>query len=143
MPLMPVRGRGRQMDLCEFKARLVYRVSSRTVKATQRNTVLKTNNNNKREKAKTNKQKIKKDLHVGILLHLCLSIWGAMCPCLDQMPCTYAHIHRMVFSSYTCVSCMKRCIVVWVSCMKRWYLCTVALCIHSMKSWCLYVVAVY
>ena len=36
-------GRERQMDLCEFKASLVYRVSSRTAKVTQRNPVLKKN----------------------------------------------------------------------------------------------------
>jgi hypothetical protein len=37
--------RQRQVDLCEFKASLVYRVSSRTVKATQRNPVLKNKTN--------------------------------------------------------------------------------------------------
>jgi hypothetical protein len=34
MPLIPSLGRQRQADLCEFKASLVYRVSSRTVRAT-------------------------------------------------------------------------------------------------------------
>jgi hypothetical protein len=33
--------RQRQADLCEFKASLVYRVSSRTTRATQRKLVLK------------------------------------------------------------------------------------------------------
>ncbi|EGW07661.1 hypothetical protein I79_013644 [Cricetulus griseus] len=33
------RGRQRQEDLCEFKASLVYRASSRTARATQRNSV--------------------------------------------------------------------------------------------------------
>ena len=33
MPLIPVLGRQRQVDLREFKASLVYRVSSRTVRA--------------------------------------------------------------------------------------------------------------
>jgi len=35
MPLIPALRRQRQADLCEFKTRLVYRVSSRTVKALQ------------------------------------------------------------------------------------------------------------
>jgi hypothetical protein len=47
-------GRGRQIS--EFKASLIYRVSSRTARATQRNSVEKTN------KTKTNKQlKTKKE----------------------------------------------------------------------------------
>jgi hypothetical protein len=44
-------GRGRQIS--EFEASLVYRVSSRTARATQRNPVSK----NKNKKQKTNKQK--------------------------------------------------------------------------------------
>jgi hypothetical protein len=46
---------GRDKDISEFEASLVYRVSSRTAKATQRNPVLKTKQN---KKTKTNKQKI-------------------------------------------------------------------------------------
>ena len=38
---MPALGRQRQVDLCEFEASLVYRASSRTIKATQRNPVSK------------------------------------------------------------------------------------------------------
>jgi hypothetical protein len=38
-PSIPALGRQRQLDLKEFKANLVYRVSSRTVGATQRNPV--------------------------------------------------------------------------------------------------------
>jgi hypothetical protein len=38
--LIPVLGRQSQVDLCEFKASLVYIVSYRTAKATQRNPVL-------------------------------------------------------------------------------------------------------
>jgi hypothetical protein len=38
-PLISALGRQRQADLCEFKASLVYRVSSRTAKAIQRNPV--------------------------------------------------------------------------------------------------------
>jgi hypothetical protein len=41
MPLNPALSRQRQADLCEFKASLVYRVSSRTVRTTQRNPVWK------------------------------------------------------------------------------------------------------
>jgi hypothetical protein len=46
MLLTPALGRQRQVDLCEFKNSLVYRVSSRTVRATQkkRNSVLKNRN---------------------------------------------------------------------------------------------------
>jgi hypothetical protein len=44
MSLIQALGRQRQADLCEFEASLVvYRVSSRTAKATQRNSVLKQN----------------------------------------------------------------------------------------------------
>ena len=41
--LVPALGRQRQGDLCEFEASLVYRASSRTARATQRNPVLKIN----------------------------------------------------------------------------------------------------
>lgn len=34
MPVIPALERQRQMELCKFKARLVYIVSSRTTKAT-------------------------------------------------------------------------------------------------------------
>ena len=37
MPLISALGRQRQADLCEFEVSLVYRVSSRTARATQRN----------------------------------------------------------------------------------------------------------
>jgi hypothetical protein len=39
--LIPALGRQRQADLCEFKDNLVYRISSRIVRATQRNPVFK------------------------------------------------------------------------------------------------------
>ena len=39
------------MDLCEFEASLVYRVSSRTAGATQRNPVLETKQNKKTKAA--------------------------------------------------------------------------------------------
>ena len=41
MPLVPALGRQRQVGLCEFKAIMVYRASSRTARATQRNPVSK------------------------------------------------------------------------------------------------------
>jgi hypothetical protein len=49
--------RGRQIS--EFKASLVYKVSSRTVRATQKNPVSKQTNKqtNKKQKPKTKKQK--------------------------------------------------------------------------------------
>jgi hypothetical protein len=43
-PLIPVLGRQTQTNLCEFKASQVYRVTSRTPTATQRNPVLKNQN---------------------------------------------------------------------------------------------------
>jgi hypothetical protein len=49
-------GRGRQIS--EFEASLVYRVSSRTARATQKNPVLK--NKTKQNKTKQNKTKTKK-----------------------------------------------------------------------------------
>ena len=42
MPLIPALGRQRQVDICEFEASLVYKVSPRTARALQRNTVLNT-----------------------------------------------------------------------------------------------------
>jgi hypothetical protein len=41
MPLISALRRQRQVDLIEFEASLVYRVSSRTARATQRNPVSK------------------------------------------------------------------------------------------------------
>jgi hypothetical protein len=50
MPSIPALGRQRQV-ISEFEASLVYRVSSRTARATQRNPVSKNKqkNNNKKE----------------------------------------------------------------------------------------------
>ena len=51
MPLIPALGRQRQMDLCEFKASLVYKVSSKTARTvSQRNPVSKNNSNNNNNK---------------------------------------------------------------------------------------------
>jgi hypothetical protein len=41
MPLIQALRRQRQADLCEFKASLVYKVSSRTARVTQRKPVSK------------------------------------------------------------------------------------------------------
>jgi hypothetical protein len=38
-PLIPALRRQRQVDLCEFEASLVYKVSTRTAMATQRNPI--------------------------------------------------------------------------------------------------------
>ena len=48
MPLNPALGRQRQVDLCEFGASVVYRVSSRAARSTQRDLVLGKKNENKR-----------------------------------------------------------------------------------------------
>ena len=37
-PLVPVSGRQRQVDFCEFETKLVYRASSRTFRATHTHT---------------------------------------------------------------------------------------------------------
>jgi hypothetical protein len=47
---------GRDRQISEFEASLVYRVSSRTARATQRNPVSK-NKTNKQQKTKQNKNK--------------------------------------------------------------------------------------
>jgi hypothetical protein len=47
MPLILVLRRQREADLCEFKASLIYKTSSRTTRAvTHRNAVMKNNKNN-------------------------------------------------------------------------------------------------
>jgi hypothetical protein len=53
MPLVPAPGRQRWMDLYEFKASLVFKVSFRKAKVTQRNPV----SNQPKHKYKQNKQK--------------------------------------------------------------------------------------
>jgi hypothetical protein len=49
-PLISAFGRQRQVDLCEFEASLVYKGSSRTVRATQRNPVSKGKQKQKQKK---------------------------------------------------------------------------------------------
>jgi hypothetical protein len=48
MPLIPALGRQRQAGVSEFKTSLVYRVSSRTARAIQRNPVSKKQNKTKK-----------------------------------------------------------------------------------------------
>ena len=50
-PLVPALGRQRQVDLCQFEASLIYRGSSRTARATQRNLVSKNKNNKTKKKS--------------------------------------------------------------------------------------------
>jgi hypothetical protein len=50
-------GRGRQIS--EFEASLVYKVSSRTARATQRNPVLKKKTKTNKQKTKQNKKRMK------------------------------------------------------------------------------------
>lgn len=45
MPLIPLPGRQRQVDICEVKASLVYKVISKTARAAQKNPVSKQTNN--------------------------------------------------------------------------------------------------
>ena len=58
--LIPAHLRQKQADLCEFEACLVYRVSSRTARATQRNPVSKKPTLPPKKKKKKNKSKKKK-----------------------------------------------------------------------------------
>jgi hypothetical protein len=48
----PSIGRQRQEDLCEFEASLVYRVSSKTARAIQRNPVLQNKETNQQQEAR-------------------------------------------------------------------------------------------
>ena len=57
-PLIPALGRQRQEDLCEFRVSLVYRVSSKTSRATQRNPVLE---NKTKQKIKEEEEKKKEE----------------------------------------------------------------------------------
>ena len=54
--MIPALGRQRQVDLCEFKASRVYRVSPRTGRATQRNPVWEENKNKNKQTNKYTKE---------------------------------------------------------------------------------------
>jgi hypothetical protein len=56
VPVIRALERQRQARIYEFKASLVYRVSSRTAKTAQRNSVSKKQTNNKNKKAKKNRE---------------------------------------------------------------------------------------
>jgi hypothetical protein len=64
-------GRGRRIS--EFEARLVYKVSSRTARAIQRNPVSKTTTTTKQNKTKQNKKKTKGKN--GKYLHCMGKVW--------------------------------------------------------------------
>jgi hypothetical protein len=59
---MPALGKQRQINLCEFKASLVYRVNSKTAKATQRNSVSKNKTKQNKTKPKTTSPPKEKNL---------------------------------------------------------------------------------
>jgi hypothetical protein len=80
-------GRGRRIS--EFEASLVYKLSSRTARATQRDPVLKNNNNNnnnnkkqknkKNKKIKKTKKKTKKNLTCSFCIFTQLKIVSVFC----------------------------------------------------------------
>jgi hypothetical protein len=60
-------GRGKQIS--EIKASLVYKVSSRTARATQRNLVSKNQRGEKKKRKKNRKQKKENILMIGTWVH--------------------------------------------------------------------------
>ena len=66
-PLIPAFGRQSQTDLCEFEASLVFRVSSRTTRATRRNLVSK--NKKTKQINKTNQPNKQKETTRASFLH--------------------------------------------------------------------------
>jgi hypothetical protein len=56
MPLIPALQRERQADLCKLKANLVYRVSSRTARATQKKKYLEKNQKGKKKEKRRNNE---------------------------------------------------------------------------------------
>ena len=70
MPLIAALGKQRQADLCEFESNLVYKVSSRTARATQRNPV---------QERGENTQNNKTSQHMGQVL-LCWCSQFTHCP---------------------------------------------------------------
>jgi hypothetical protein len=65
-------GRGRWIS--EFKASLVYRVSSRTARATQRNPISKNQKQQQQQQQKTKKKRNKKDMPNGVVMPV-ISQW--------------------------------------------------------------------
>jgi len=64
MTLIPALRRQRQVELCEFEASLVYRVSSRTARAAHRHPVSKTNQPTN-QTTTTTKTKTKNQMHIS------------------------------------------------------------------------------
>ena len=82
----PSTQRQRQGDLYEFEASLVYRVSSRTAKDTQINTILKKKERRKKEKKKRKKEHFhhKTYLFIHSVLTFCTSVL-CLCGCLYEV----------------------------------------------------------
>ena len=77
MPLILALGRQGQVDLCEFKASLVYKESSRTARAvTERNPVLK--NKNKTDIILTQKNFLNWFFHTLFVLIKCTINWSRL-----------------------------------------------------------------
>ena len=66
IPLIPALGRQRQANLCEFEASLVYKINSRTARATQRNPV--SNQKEKKDGRKAGRQEGRK-IWAGEMVH--------------------------------------------------------------------------
>jgi len=60
MSLIPVLGRQRQVDLCEFEASLLYRMSSKTARTTQRNPVSKKKLRRRRKRRRRRRRRRRK-----------------------------------------------------------------------------------
>jgi hypothetical protein len=69
MPLIPSTGRGRGRQISEFEASLVYRMSSRTARAIQRNPVSKKQTNNPPPPKHTKTPTTQKRLKTTALVH--------------------------------------------------------------------------
>jgi hypothetical protein len=80
IPALGGRGIGRRIS--EFEASLVYRVSSRTARAIQRNPESKQNKTKQKQKTKQNKKKLQTydDVFVIYDLHVCVSMVGVYMP---------------------------------------------------------------
>jgi hypothetical protein len=66
--------------ISEFEASLVYRVSSRTARATQRNPVLKQTNKQKKKKKKRKEKKRKKNMPCRVALEGTIFSWCPLNP---------------------------------------------------------------
>jgi hypothetical protein len=99
-------GKGRQIS--EFEASLVYRVSSRTARATQRNPVLKNQNKKKKgrktdrqtDREKERKRKRKEEKRKSCKIKITL-LFLLLCTCAQVPVCTHvcAHMYRVCGAS--------------------------------------------